>query len=124
MDELAFRYVLLVHSPGKDFGVGAGKRIEDGAYMTSVVKSMHPPSAARGHLVQNFLIAWHCLATTGGVRCRKLGTFISSTLANLEGITCKGRFYSHAVNRSRYRAVTNILLPVLHVSLPDWERHY
>lgn len=38
-----------------------------------------------GHGVQNFFRASHCLLMTGGVKCRKLGIFISSAFANFPG---------------------------------------
>lgn len=42
-----------------------------------------------GQGVQNFLIAAQCFLTTGGVKCKKLGIFISSRLAYLDGTVWK-----------------------------------
>ena len=43
-------------------------------------------SSAFGKGVQNFLSASHCLLMAGGVKCKKLGIFMSSALANFPGV--------------------------------------
>ena len=39
-----------------------------------------------GNSVQNFLSSSQCFWMVGGVKWRKFGTFMSSTLAHLEGV--------------------------------------
>ena len=74
---------------------------------------------ALGQGVQNLERAAQCFVTTGGVKWRKLGIFINSALAHLEGTTCALVCVTPCLTGRGTTAGWNVL-PAGHTSPHDW----